>query len=148
MTKAEYPERIQKNPWTILEVERFDSPPAEWVSEAWELEKIQGSIAYDMARDVSKNGEIFCGPEFLASLSEALTTDQVVRLFLKIREWSPHREPEFRPQFEQGFARHASALPPPLTPKEAAEALGLDEMAEDWNADTISGWFRKDRGRG
>jgi hypothetical protein len=147
MTKAEYFERIQKNPWTFPGVEGFDAPPAEWVSEAWELETIQGSIAYDMARDVSKNGEIFCGPEYLGSLSEALTTDQVVRLFLKIREWSPHREREFRPQFEQGFARHASALPPPLTPREAAEALGLGGGVEDRNADMISGWFRKDRGR-
>ena len=68
-----------------------------------------------------------CTEEFLARLSAALRTSQVVALFRQIRDESPHREAEFRPQFERGFARHASALPPPLTRSEVVAALGLDE---------------------
>src|SRR5262245_44499417 len=110
MTKADYFERIQKYPWSFPSVEGCVSPPQDWITEAWELQGIQGSLVYEMANEVSKNGEMFCGPEFLTNLSEALTTEQVVRLFMEIRDRSPHRESEFRSEFEAGFEKHLSAL--------------------------------------
>ena len=124
-------EAVQENPWTFPAVDGCPDPPPEWVAAAWDTEAVQESIAHDMARDVSKNGEMFCGSGFLAGLSAALSTPQVVRLFLKIRDWSPHRESEFRRQFEEGFAAHAAALPPPLTREQVISALGgfgFDEM--------------------
>jgi hypothetical protein len=63
---------------------------------------------------------------FLEFLSGVLTTEQVVAFFHQIRRGSPHRESEFRPAFEQAFARHAAALPPPLTREEVIDLLGCD----------------------
>ena len=124
MERADYIAALENDPWTFPAVDGCPDPPAEWVTAAWDTEAVQGSIAYDMARDVSKNGELFCGSEFLAGLSAALSTEQVVRLFHTIRDRSPHRESEFRQQFEAGFAAHAAALPPPLTRAEIVAALG------------------------
>jgi hypothetical protein len=128
--RADYLEAVQENPWTFPAVGGCPDPRPDWIAAAWDTEAVQRSIAYDMARDVSKNGELFCGQEFLEGLSAVLSTEQVVRLFHTIRDGSPHREEEFRPQFERGFARHAAALPPPLTRQEVVAALrafGFDE---------------------
>lgn len=123
MKLAEYLKAVQENPWTFPAVDGCPDPPPEWVAVAWDTEA-EESIAQDMARDVSKVGELCCGPEFLAGLSAALSAKQVVRLFRLIRDPSPHREGEFRPQFEAGFAAHAAALPPPLNREEVMAALG------------------------
>jgi hypothetical protein len=122
--RADYLEAVQRNSWTFPAVDGCPDPPPDWVAAAWDTEAVQRSIAHDMARDVSKNGELFCGQEFLEALSASLSTGQVVRLFHTIRDGSPHREEEFRSQFERGFARHVAALPPPLTRQEVAAALG------------------------
>ncbi len=127
MTEDEYLKSVRKNPWSFPAVEGCLDPPADWTAEAWELVEVQGTVAYDMARSVSKNGELFYNPGYLESLASALRTDQVIRLFLEIRRRSPHRESEFRPEFERGFAQHAADLPPSLTRQEVITALGLDE---------------------
>jgi hypothetical protein len=62
-------------------------------------------------------------------MSAVLGTAQVVRLFEAIRDDSPHREVEFRPEFEAAFARHASSLPAALSRAEVIRKLGLDEEA-------------------
>lgn len=126
MERAEYLEAVQENPWTFPAVEGCSDPPPEWVAAAWDTEVVQESIASDMAREVSKNGTMFCGDAFLEGLSAALSTEQVVRLFRRIRDESPHRESEFRPEFVAGFAAHAAALPPPLTRDEVLSALVAD----------------------
>ena len=124
MERAEYIEAVQENPWTFPAVEGCPDPPREWVAAAWDSDAVQESIVAEMARDVSKNGGLGWAVEFLAGLSDALSTEQLVRLFLTIRDGSPHRESEFRPQFEAAFAAHAAALPPPLTRAEVVAALG------------------------
>jgi len=129
MTKDTYLECVRKDPWRFPAVEGCRQPPADWAAEAWELVEVQGSVADDLARTVSKNGELFSNPGYLESLSSVLRTDQVIRLFLEFRRWSPHRESEFRPGFEQGFVQHATALPPPLTRQEVIAAMGIDEEA-------------------
>lgn len=123
MERADYLKVVQENPWQFSAVAGCPNPPQEWVRDAWDTKSVQESIASHMARDVSKNGEILDRPEFLEWLSAALSTEQVVRLFHLIRAWSPDRESEFRPQFEQRFARHADALPPPLTRQGVVAAL-------------------------
>lgn len=128
MERAEYLEAVQENPWTFPEVEGYPDPPPEWVAAAWDTEAIQESIASDMARGVSETGALLCGEAFLEGLSAVLSAEQVVRLFHTIRDESPHRESEFRPEFERGFARHAAALPPPLTRPEVIDLLQVDEQ--------------------
>jgi hypothetical protein len=143
-TREEYLRRLRVNAWhfpylagsgcerppgqedaPFAEYPEVALPPAEWIAEAWELEEVQESLVGSMARDVDK-GLPLSGYGFLEMLSEALTTDQVVAFFHRIRDGSPHRESEFRPAFESAFARHAAALPPPLTREEVIEALGCD----------------------
>jgi hypothetical protein len=130
MTKAEYLRVIQETPWVFPHVEGCDDPPPDWVAEAWDTDAVQGCLVAALVNDVSQNGELLCTPEFLMGLSAVHRTEQVLRLFHALRDGSPHREPEFRPQFEQGFARHAPALPPPLTREEVVarlKAVGFDE---------------------
>ena len=66
-----------------------------------------------LRRNYLKGLGFSCSAEFLAILSASLRTEQVVRLYLDIRNSQPEREPEFRDDFLRGFARHSSALPPP-----------------------------------
>ena len=106
-------------------------PPAEWVAEAWELEEVQNNLIGSLVRDVGKGLPLSCD-SFLECLATALTTDQVVAFFHGIRDGSPDRESEFRPAFERAFARHAAALPPPLTREEVIEALGCDPGGEEF----------------
>jgi RNAse (barnase) inhibitor barstar len=113
MTKEEYFALICADPWHFPNVEGHPPPPAEWAREAWELEKIQNNVVYDMAREVSKTGVIGYGAR-LVSIAEVLTSDQVLRLFSTIRNCSPHRESEFRTEFEAGFPEHAPFLPSPV----------------------------------
>src|SRR5581483_9030925 len=80
-------------------------------------------------------GSMCSGESCLESLSEALTTPQVIAFYDKIRLRSPHRESEFRPEFERGFARHAAALPPPFTRRHAMWLLGIGPRAARWLLD-------------
>lgn len=137
MERADYLEAVQQDPWQFPAVEGCPDPPPEWVAAAWDTDAVQASIAHDLARDVSKNGEMSRRQKFLAKLSAALSTEQVVRLFHIVRSESPHRESEFRPQFTRGFARHAKALPPPLTRPEVVAALGQLGLGEAESAELL-----------
>jgi hypothetical protein len=126
--RAEYLKAV--DPWTFPVVEGCPDPPPEWVAAAWDTAAVQENLVYVLAREVSKNETMNCSETFLGKLSAVLRTEQVVRLFLAIRDRSPHREAEFRPEFERGFTQHVTVLPPPLTPREVVVALGafgLDE---------------------
>lgn len=130
LERSEYLAMVQQVPWGFPAVDGCPDPPPEWVSAAWDTPVVQDSIAATIARDVSKAGELLfaCTPEFLEHLSAAITAEQVVRFYHTIRNESPHRESEFRPQFEQAFARHGPVLPPPLTWRALVARLG-DEAA-------------------
>lgn len=123
MELSEYLQAVQDNPRSFPKVKGCDRPPLEWTAVAWETEEVQQTIAYELADDVSSNGEMGYRLKRLKELAAALTTEQAVNLFRSIRDMSPHRESEFRPQFEAAFAAHAAALPPPLTRDEVIAAL-------------------------
>jgi len=128
MELREYLEAINEDPWTFPAVEGCPDPPPEWIAAAWDTDTVQETIASDLAREVSKSGSLCCAPEFLETLAEALSAEQVLQLFEMIRNESPHRESEFRPEFEAGFAEYVDLLPPPLTRGEVIELLGAEEM--------------------
>jgi hypothetical protein len=119
--REEYLRKI--SPTTFPAVEGCSHPPGEWIADAWDSEVIQRTLAWDFAKDVSQDGTIGYDTSYLARLSVLLRTEQVVRLYLTIREESPHREAEFRSQFVEVFSEHASALPPPLMRTEVLTAL-------------------------
>lgn len=106
------------------------------MTEAWGDEQFRNNLTWDMARTVSKMGELFYEDDYLALLGRALTNEQQLALFQAIREESPHRESEFRPRFEPFFSRCAPHLPAPLTPEQIQSQLleqGFDyETASEW----------------
>src|SRR3712207_3171364 len=104
MDRAQYIEAVADFPWKFPEVAGCDDPPADWAAAAWEAEAVQGTIVEEMRRYVSKVGSLMRDRAHLAKMSAVLSTEQVVRLFEYIRADSPHRESEFRPEFERGFA--------------------------------------------
>jgi hypothetical protein len=71
----------------------------------------------------------------------------VVRLFHALRDRSPHRESEFRPQFEQGFVGHVTNLPPPLTREEVIARLKVYGFGEATETLLIGEEPSRDRGQ-
>jgi len=65
--------------------------------------------------------------ERLARMSEVLRSEQVIALYQALTDGSPHRESEFRGEFERLFAKHVSLLPPVLTRDQIVKKLGVDE---------------------
>ena len=96
----------------------FPGVPAEWLARAYQLEHVPSNLLYilkDRARDF---GGLGVDRLVLEGLATFLPTERVVEMFTALREELPEREAEFRAEFETIFARHAAALPPPLTPEE------------------------------
>ena len=95
---------------------RFDpaSIPSEWMSEAWESAGVRENLTYDIKRIISKTGKIDYDEGFQNLLGRSLTCDQVVGLYVFIRDNAYRSEEEWRPQFTQIFARCAGSLPAPL----------------------------------
>ncbi|MCA9072967.1 MAG: hypothetical protein KDA84_28785 [Planctomycetaceae bacterium] len=125
-------------PWTrdafLSQIEAFphvafplDKTPPEWMAAAWEIENVRDELCWDMARTVSKLGELCYTEEYLDYLSRSLPTPRQVELFLTIRDRCPGREEEFRPGFERAFPECVPQLPSPLTIKELANQMGITE---------------------
>ena len=105
---------VPAEPWTrevfLSQIEAFpyvafpfDKTPTEWMAAAWEIESIRSELSWDMARTVSKLGELFYTDEYLHYLSQSLPIPRQMELFHYIRNRSPTREKEFRLGFEQAF---------------------------------------------
>jgi hypothetical protein len=104
----------------------FDETPVEWMAAAWEIERVRSTVSEDMARTVSKTGELAYTQEYLRYLSQALSISRQVELFLSIRDSGNQlREVEFRPGFERAFPDCVVHLPPQLTTAELADLLGI-----------------------
>ncbi len=131
MTKEEYFAELRKWYFYGFPVNEL---PCEWITEAWELPEVQDWLASDgFVRNVSKTGSLCYTRDYLAKLSACLSTEQVRKLYLVIRDACPTREEEFRPEFLVGFARHADAIPPALTREELAALLGFTaQQAEEY----------------
>ena len=124
MTKDEYVALIRS--WPLGWPGPPDAP-IEWAREVWELPDVRENVSYGLARDVGKTGSLCRTDEYLGWFADILTEEQVVRLYLDIRDkhGCAPREVEFRSEFLAAFARHAHAIPPALTRGEIAELLGL-----------------------
>lgn len=110
-TRDVFLELIESTPWGGFPL---DETPPEWMAAAWEIERVRKELSGEMARSVSKTGELWYTDEYLHYLSRALPVTRQVELFLNIRERSPYRETEFRPGFERAFPASVPHLPPPL----------------------------------
>ena len=127
MNRSEYIAALTASPWRFPDVDGAADVPSEWAADAWEVEAIRAPIVNDLLRGVSKVGKLWRDEKQLMKMSEVLRTDQVIALYEVLSNDSPHRESEFRPQFERIFARHANQLPPLLTREQIVELLGVHE---------------------
>jgi hypothetical protein len=127
VTKESYLRRLQKDPWALLVDEQL--PPDDWLAAAWEIENVRDAFTYEMARTVSKMGELFYDDDYLKALGRALPLERQLQLFTHIRDGSPHREDEFRGRFEECLPKCLTCLPKPLTRAEVMKRLRLDEEA-------------------
>jgi hypothetical protein len=100
-----------RDPVRVLWAEDQDVP-IEWIREAWAIEAFRDNATYEMVRSVRKNGDFFIAGYWLAVLPAILTEDQVVDLYVSIRDQAHRVEDEWRPGFEVAFRRFADKLPP------------------------------------
>jgi hypothetical protein len=141
-------------PWTqevfLRKIEAFpyvgfplDETPPEWMAAAWEIDRVRAELSWEMARTVSKTGQLYYTGEYLRYLSRSLPVARQVELFRYIRERSVTREEEFRPGFERAFPECVPSLPPPLTRQQLLDALGLTE--DEYQRQT-GGWSPPESG--
>jgi hypothetical protein len=129
---------VPSEPWTrevfLREIQKWphggfplDETPAEWMSAAWEIDRVRDELSGEMARTVSKGGDLSYTDEYLRFLSQSLPVPRQVELYLHIRDRCVTREEEFRPGFERAFPACVPSLPPPLTRQQLRDELGLTE---------------------
>jgi hypothetical protein len=132
------PVPVPAEPWTrevfLSEIVKFplggfpiDETPPEWMAAAWEIERVRHEVSSEMARTVSKIGELGYTDEYLQYLSRSLPVSRQVELFLYIMNRNFTREDEFRPGFERAFPACVPHLPQPLTVKQVSDRLGVTE---------------------
>lgn len=98
--------------WWSIEPLLNSCVPVEWVREAWELEEVQGTWVWEIARDIGKSGSYsYLTGQWAPGLSRILTTNQVIRFFQELRH--QRGEMEYRLEFELSFPEHAPFLPEP-----------------------------------
>ena len=71
------------------------------------------SVIDDIARDVSKTGELSFCDEVLNQFRSFFTTEECVELYVQIRDASGRLEEEWRDEFIDYFPDCENALPPP-----------------------------------
>jgi hypothetical protein len=95
----------------------------DWFKEGWRTRPgFRDNLTYELTRSVSKNGDFFIASDLLAYLPSVLDRDQVVAVYVAIRDESRRPEDEWRPEFEQAFADYVGALPSALDDEQAGEA--------------------------
>lgn len=98
-----------------------DSIPNDWIKEAWGNPHFRDNTTYELIRSVRKNGDFFIAQYWLEILPHILTEQQVIDVYVAIRDQSHRYEDEWRGEFEAAFPGVADKLPPPR----------LEEQADD-----------------
>jgi hypothetical protein len=124
LTREVYLREVERWPYAIFP---DGETPAEWAAAAWEIDRVREELSSEMARTVSKGGDLAYTGEYLRFLSESLPILRQVELYLYILDRCATREPEFRPGFERAFPACLPFLPPPLTWQQILNMLGLTE---------------------
>jgi hypothetical protein len=95
-----------------------DDVQPEWIVEAYRTHApFQANFQYMLARSVSKRGDFSVAEGWLEVLAPALSADEMVELYLQIRDRSQRLELEWRGEFEAAFPDHKAALLPPPQPE-------------------------------
>ncbi len=126
-TRELFLDQIEAFPYVVFPFDKTHKTPTEWMAAAWEIASVRNELCWDMARTVSKLGELHYTKEYLRYLSQSLPIPRQVELFLYIRDRSPTREKEFRLSFENAFPNCVPHLPPSLTDEPLSETAGALE---------------------
>lgn len=117
---------MTKEEFLLDPVNRFseggDSIPTDWIKEAWANAHFRDNTTYELIRSVRKNGDFFIAQFWLEILPEILTEQQVVDLYIAIRDQSHRYEDEWRGEFEAAFRRFADKLPAPRMEEQSDDA--------------------------
>src|SRR5262245_61715866 len=89
------------------------SIPKEWLRDAWNIDQFRENATYEMIRSVRKDGDFFHVQYWLSVLPEFLFEEEVIQLYVAIRDQSHRYEDEWREEFEAAFPNVACKLPPP-----------------------------------
>jgi hypothetical protein len=102
-------------PWSRFPITDI---PDEWRDELEEIWRDHYDFIDNVLQSVSKIGEIWLPEAAMREHSSRLTVQEQVAIYLRIRDYAPWRESEFRPGFERGFPGCVSSLPPMRTEEE------------------------------
>jgi hypothetical protein len=132
MIKAEFIRVVRANPYAFPLP--CDNVPSDWWAEAWRIDRVRDELSSDMARTVSKEGELSYSDGYFDLLARALTAEQLLALYLFIRDESRRLESEWRPQFESLFPSCVNLLPTPRPEPPLEEA---HEVTDQFTCDDI-----------
>jgi hypothetical protein len=76
-----------------------------------DIEKLINKLAPEMARNLSKTGSLHIAPRALGLLRTKLNAQQVVALYVYIRDKSGRLEEEWRDEFIEAFPGLEGSLP-------------------------------------
>lgn len=84
----------------------------EWIKAAWNSPEIQREAVFSLARSVSKTGSLKIAADWLNLLAPALSAQQAVDLYRRVRDETERSESEWRGEFEAAFPESVPLLPP------------------------------------
>ena len=76
-----------------------------WARDAWEDDHAREFLTNHMAEDVARGGDSWNRPDWIEQLDLSLNRDQVVELYVEIRDRSGRPERDWRPAFESRLSR-------------------------------------------
>jgi hypothetical protein len=127
MTKAEFLRAWEADVWS------FPLPPDQipitWMRAAWKINAVRQATLDLMGQNVSKAGRLGYTVAHLNLLDKALGRRQVMDVYYLLRNFEPHREGDWREEFERGFPSHRSALPPVRSELQLIALLGREQAA-------------------
>jgi hypothetical protein len=129
MTKDDFLNIVSANPYSYP-LPLADTP-AEWWAAAWRIERVRDELSSDWARDVSKSGSLARYDAFLDLLARSLTPEQLVELYVYIRDKSLRYESEWRAEFERAFPACVAQLPAPFPEDDDFEDIPPEEFRND-----------------
>lgn len=106
--------------------------PTEWMAEAWADEEIRAELTFGLSHMVSKVGELAHSEDYLDLLARSLTHEQLVNLYIDIRDRSYRHEEEWRDEFERTFPEVADMLPDPFVFVKIDVFLNGGELPVAW----------------
>lgn len=110
MTREEFLRDPVPNMWIALGQQEV---PPDWIREAWNNRAFRENITYEFVRGVRKLGDLGDCQYWLGVLPGILTDDEVVSLYIAIRDESHRYEDEWRGEFEAAFPNVVDKLPHP-----------------------------------